>query len=357
MPTIRARGDKFQAIVRIKSGGAIVHQESRVFSTQKLAKDWAERVEATIKLNGTPQRQLKIQTLGSLMLRYLDTLIGNGPIRRTRAAEIEQLATYFMRTALNEVRSVTFTEFATLRRKEGTGPTTVLHNLATVRSILNGARAMYGLNIDGSCVAEAIDVLRRMGTISRSKSRERRCSDDELNAMVVEFQRISHNPSTLIPMHTILPLMVALPRRLSEITSMCWDDLDRKQRLVKLRDTKHPTNPRDEIIPLPPKAFEIITGLPVVDQRIVPYKAESISAAFQRCCARLNIQDLHLHDLRHEGISRLFDQGLAIQEVALISGHQSWTMLRRYTHPSVTALSEKMNAGQRQAPQAVTESA
>ena len=78
---------------------------------------------------------------------------------------------------------------------------------------------------------------------------------------------------------------------------------------------------------MPPKAFEIITGLPVVDQRIVPYKAESISAAFQRCCARLNIQDLHLHDLRHEGISRLFDQGLAIQEVECVVAQYALTIL------------------------------
>ena len=35
---------------------------------------------------------------------------------------------------------------------------------------------------------------------------------------------------------------------------------------------------------------------------------------------------------RHDGISRLFEIGFAIQEVALISGHKDWKMLRRYTH-------------------------
>ena len=37
-------------------------------------------------------------------------------------------------------------------------------------------------------------------------------------------------------------------------------------------------------------------------------------------------------DRRHDGISRLFELGFAIQEVALISGHKDWKMLRRYTH-------------------------
>jgi integrase len=62
---------------------------------------------------------------------------------------------------------------------------------------------------------------------------------------------------------------------------------------------------------------------------------------------RLKIEDLHPHDLRHEGVSCLFGQGLVIQEAALISGHQSWTLLRQYTYPSVTTLLEKMNAGER----------
>ena len=51
--------------------------------------------------------------------------------------------------------------------------------------------------------------------------------------------------------------------------------------------------------------------------------AESVSAAFQRACNRLGIVDLHFHDLRHEGITRLFESGLSIEEVAVISGHRS----------------------------------
>lgn len=60
------------------------------------------------------------------------------------------------------------------------------------------------------------------------------------------------------------------------------------------------------------------------NERILPYNSESVSPAFDRACERLGIIDLHLHDLRHEGICRLFEQGLQIQEVSMISGHMSW---------------------------------
>jgi site-specific recombinase XerD len=46
----------------------------------------------------------------------------------------------------------------------------------------------------------------------------------------------------------------------------------------------------------------------------------------------LKIEDLHFHDLRHEGTSRLFEAGFSIQQVALVTGHKDWKMLRRYTH-------------------------
>jgi integrase len=56
--------------------------------------------------------------------------------------------------------------------------------------------------------------------------------------------------------------------------------------------------------------------------------------------SRSEIADLHFHDLRHEAISRFFELGLSVPEVALISGHKTPSMLFRYTHlrPEAVAL-------------------
>ena len=57
-------------------------------------------------------------------------------------------------------------------------------------------------------------------------------------------------------------------------------------------------------------------------------------------------------------ISRLFEQGLQIQEVAVISGHLSWNMLKRYTHLGRSAILEKLNrAGLDQTQEAAAEPA
>ena len=58
----------------------------------------------------------------------------------------------------------------------------------------------------------------------------------------------------------------------------------------------------------------------------------SMSRAFAATCKAAGITGLTFHDLRHEATSRLFEKGLALTEVAAITGHKTWQMLKRYTH-------------------------
>lgn len=57
---------------------------------------------------------------------------------------------------------------------------------------------------------------------------------------------------------------------------------------------------------------------------------------------RVGLREIKFHTLRHEGTCRLFEVGLQIQEVALITGHLSWNMLRRYTHLKPENVLEKL---------------
>ena len=57
-----------------------------------------------------------------------------------------------------------------------------------------------------------------------------------------------------------------------------------------------------------------------------------MSTAFRRACKKLKIENLHFHDLRHEATSRLCEAGLSIEQVALVTGHRDWRMLKRYAN-------------------------
>jgi integrase len=349
MPTIRKRGNVCQAIVRVKVKGVLVHQESKTFPTEALARSWGLGVEARIKNIGVLARQAESVHLGELITRYSEHLSGLKPLRRSLDHELSWLAAHFRSTKLSTLTSSVFVTFATERSKAGIGPATTLHNLSIVRTVLNSAKAMFGLQVNAEAVTEAMDLLKRIGLIAPAAKREQRVSDEVINALVAEFDRIAAYPQTKLPMSQIVRLAVVFPRRRTELCSMLWANYNAKRGEFLLLDTKHPTKVRNELVPVPPAAAEILDALPRLDARVLPYDPESVSAAFERACARLGISDIRLHDLRHEGISRLFEQGLAIQEVALISGHTSWATLRRYTHLKPNDVVEKMRANSKKA--------
>lgn len=66
--------------------------------------------------------------------------------------------------------------------------------------------------------------------------------------------------------------------------------------------------------------------------RVFPVTANAVRLAWERLRRRAGLEDLRLHDLRHEAVSRFFEYGPTVPEVALISGHRDPRMLSRYTH-------------------------
>lgn len=338
--TVRERNGRWQAIVTLKRGGTVVHYEARTHDTERLARDWRKKLLDQLKRDGPAARQRTRSSLGDLIDKYRQANEEVRPLRRQLAHELDQLHRIVGDWRLDTITAEQFSDFARKRRAEGAGPATVMHNLATLRAILNAAKPMFGIDVRGDMVGDAIAALGRMGFVSKSRSREVRVSDETLLRLQEEFDRTAHYPSTTINMTPVMWLAVHLPRRLGELCDMKWGYYYGKA--VLLHDTKHPKDPRDELIPVPPKAQAIIEGLPRLDARILPYKPESVSAAWQRACERLKIEDVHFHDLRHEGTCRLFEAGLQIQEVALITGHMSWNMLRRYTHLKPENVLEKL---------------
>jgi integrase len=82
--------------------------------------------------------------------------------------------------------------------------------------------------------------------------------------------------------------------------------------------------------------------LPRTSERVLPVSPNAVRLAWERLRTRAGIEDLRLHDLRHEAVSRFFELGLTTPEVALISGHKDPRMLSRYTHLRPEKVAEKL---------------
>ena len=65
--------------------------------------------------------------------------------------------------------------------------------------------------------------------------------------------------------------------------------------------------------------------------------------AWERLLKTNFIEGVRFHDLRHEAISRMFDTGMTVPQVASISGHRTVSMLFRYAHSDFAVLRKKLN--------------
>ena len=71
--------------------------------------------------------------------------------------------------------------------------------------------------------------------------------------------------------------------------------------------------------------------------------ANALRLAWERLRRRAGVSELRFHDLRHEAVSRFFERGLNVPEVAMISGHRDLRTLFRYTHPTPEEVAAKLS--------------
>jgi integrase len=58
----------------------------------------------------------------------------------------------------------------------------------------------------------------------------------------------------------------------------------------------------------------------------------AVRLARERLRRKNGFEGVRFHDLRHEAISRMFDEAMTVPEVAAISGHRTLGMLFRCAH-------------------------
>ena len=117
--------------------------------------------------------------------------------------------------------------------------------------------------------------------------------------------------------------------RRGEILSLTWGQYFPEKRLLELIDTK---NGHGRFVPLSDTAMAAISHGAKQNERIFPMTGNAVRLAWERLLRTNDIRGLRFHDLRHEAISRMFDEGMTVPQVAAVSGHRTISMLFRYAH-------------------------
>ncbi len=184
----------------------------------------------------------------------------------------------------------------------------------------------------------AIIALGRLGLVGKGIERDRLPTQAEIDRIIAAFES---NTRQRTPVGRIIHFAIATAVRQDEISRIRWDDFDAAEKMLLIRDRKDPRRKSGNYQRIPLLAVCGYDPCAIVEKqrtlfgkstgRIFPYNGKSVGTAFRRQCRELKIADLHFHDLRHEGRSRLFEAGFTVEQVALVTGHKEWKMLRRHS--------------------------
>ncbi|SDQ54617.1 Phage integrase family protein [Pseudomonas sp. UC 17F4] len=344
MATIRARkrtdgSSSYTAQIRLYRDGVQVYQESQTFARKQAAQAWARKRESELDQPGAIERaNRKGATIKEMIDRYMVEMEKARPLGKTKRGTLKAISeSYLGKVADQDINSQLLVEYALWRMgKEGGSiqPQTAGNDLAHLGAVLSIARPAWGYEVDPHAMSDARRVLKKLGYNMRSRERDRRPTLDELDKLLTHFQGIQAYRPTSINMLKMTAFALFSTRRQEEITRIQWADLDEVGHRVLVRDMKNPGQKigNDVWCHLPPEAWAILQSMPRAVPEIFPYSAEAVSTSWTRACKLLGIEDLHFHDLRHEGVSRLFEMEWDIPRVASVSGHRDWNSMRRYTH-------------------------
>ena len=305
MANIRRRADKFQVQVRKKGYPPAV----KTFTKYLDAKQWLTETEHRIASGRRPEQLCADIQFDQLLDRYIQTHIPKLKSPKQELSLARRVSVRLGRYACSAITNATLATYRDHRSSE-VAPQTVKHEINLVRRVIKLAIAEWGLGL-----AEVPYVRLPRLPIGR----DRRLPSEEITALLSCLGD---------QMRDIVNFALETAMRRSEILGISPDDFDAQSKTVTLRDTK---NGRARTIPLSCTALEILNRR-TQNGTIFTMQPDSVSQAFRRACSKIQIKDYRFHDLRHEAISRLFERGLSVPQVALISGHQDYRMLARYVH-------------------------
>lgn len=341
MATIHKRGGRWRVQVR-RDGKSI----SQTFGSKLEAQRWARQSEADMDRARTTPADLRI-TFGELVETYLTQMRGKR-MGTTKLWTIRRLQQGLAHLRLGEVNKRAVLNYAQVRENEGAGPATILTDLGYLRTVLRYGGSMC----DGeeaaalalTHVSAARALLMHAHRAAPSRRRERRPTDEELARLEQHF---FDRPRSAVPMWDIVLFAICTCMRLGEIVALRWEDIDLEERTLLVRDRKDPRMPEGNSDRIPLLVGPVVALGKTIDPvevllrqktararqgRVFNNSKQAVTAAFIAACRSSGVVDLHFHDLRHDGVSRLFEFGFDIPRVALVSGHKSWKHLQRYTN-------------------------
>ena len=323
MATIRKRGVLWHTQIRKKG----FSPQTKTFRTKAAATAWSRRVEMSMD-NGS---WIDTRESRSVLIEHIvDDLVYSYErfgleVAGPKLGQLNQIKEYFQGVSIHELTFDNVLDFAAFRLQTVSAST-----LQTQMYYLKQAVTNSRIKTEQPVVDMAIDELKKKKLIMGSVRRDRRLEPGEYETLMEAAE--GHWISAAID------IAVESGMRQGEIHALKWSDIDTNKGVIQLmRKDKDAEGGKSKCyIPLLQGVREaLLRSSNVLGQgpNLISVKhAASISDKFARMTATLGIDDLRFHDLRHEAISRMFERGMRVEQVRVVSGHRTLDQLSRYVN-------------------------
>lgn len=310
MATIRKLRNKWQAQIRLKG----IKPIAKSFEKKADALNWARVTESQITLGSfVDPRAADNLTLSDLIDRYLERMQSLGKKSKPDESRLKRFRSVLGDFSLSKLSVSVLSGYRDQRLQEA-NPATVIHELSLLTRLLRYAETDFGIPLPQGVPSIRLPKMPR--------GRIRRLTDDEEKRL---FGAAKSDPE----MHAVILLAINCATRRSELLNVEKQDVNLESRTLTLRKTK---NGLQRVVPLSMAAIEAFKSRLNSCDKVFEISAQALSQRFAAISKKAGIEGFRFHDLRHEAVSRFFEMGLTTVEVAAISGHQSLSMLQRYTH-------------------------
>ncbi|WP_298139006.1 site-specific integrase [Acidiferrobacter sp.] len=324
----RSRRGAWQAKIRRRG----YPQQTATFDSRAQAEAWARQIESEMDRGVFVSRvEAENTTLRDALDRYAREISNQ---KKTADREIYTIR-WWQSSALGarplaSIRGKDITVALSKKAGEGAAANTIHLYLALLSNLFNVARRQWGM--EG--LTNPTEFVQKPKLPS---GRDRRLEGDE------EARLLKGAGAGFAP---IIRWALATAMRRGEIAGLRWEHIDRGKRSAFLPETK---NGFARSVPLSSAALAVLDSLPHCnDGSVFGMTENAITLAMKRACAKAKIAGLTFHDLRHEAVSRLFENtDLDAMEIARISGHRTLSMLSRYTHLRAHRLAERLDGAKR----------
>jgi integrase len=294
------------------------------------AREIASRWRSEVARGGDPSEARRDQRSAETLAEFSERYMTDYAPTRKRASSITtdriNLRCHILPALGNlKLADITRADVIRLHQSMSAIPGGANRTLALVSHMLNIAEK-WGLRPDGSNPCRHVEKF-------PANKRQRFLSETEIARLADTLAQADHERTELPSVIAAIRLLIFTGARLSEILTLRWEHVDLDNQRIVLPQSKT----GKKIVYLSQPAIEVLSSIEQTSQYVIQGRKPgahlvNLEKPWRRIRARVGLDDVRLHDLRHSFASIAAGLGEGLPMIGRLLGHTQAATTHQYAH-------------------------